>query len=64
MIEAKVRVAGLQRTLNVQRLVHKWVRPHWGLAQGPTPGMPIGFYHRPVKMEKFLRWQGSPSITL
>lgn len=22
--------AGLQRVLDVQRLVHNWVRPHWG----------------------------------
>jgi hypothetical protein len=24
---------GLQRALNVQRLIHNWVRPHWGLAK-------------------------------
>ena len=31
------RVDGLQRSLTVQRLVHNWVRPHWGLEQGTTP---------------------------
>ena len=26
------RVEGLQRVLDVQQLVHNWVRPHWGLS--------------------------------
>lgn len=29
-------VFGLQRTLTVQRLVHNWVRPHWGLDSKTT----------------------------
>jgi hypothetical protein len=24
------KVEGLQRSLSVQRLVHNWVKPHWG----------------------------------
>lgn len=57
------RVEGLQRALTVQRLVHNWVRPHWGLAKGTTPAMAIGLYHRPVKMEELLSWRGAPPIT-
>lgn len=57
------KVKGLQRTLNVLRLVHNWVRPHWGLAKGTTPAMAIGLYHRPVKMEALLTWRGFPSPT-
>ena len=36
------RVEALQRVLDVQRLVHNWVRPHWGLANGTTPAMAMG----------------------
>jgi len=57
------RVDGLQRSLIVQRLVHNWVRPHWGLNQGTTPAMAMGFYHRPVKMEELLTWRRFPSTT-
>lgn len=56
-------VFGLQRTLSVQRLVHNWVRPHWGLGKKTTPAMALGLYHRPVKMEELLTWRGFPSST-
>ena len=56
-------VTGLQRALTVQRLVHNWVRPHWGLDQGTTPAMALGLYHQPVKMEELLTWRGCPSTT-
>jgi hypothetical protein len=35
---AKV-VEGLQRALNVQRLIHNWIRPHWGLQKNQTPAL-------------------------
>lgn len=57
------RVEGLQRALTVQRLVHNWVRPHWGLGKKTTPAMALGLYHRPVKMEELLTWRGFPSTT-
>lgn len=56
-------VTGLQRALTVQRLVHNWVRPHWGLDQGTTPAMALGLYYQPVKMEELLTWRGCPSTT-
>jgi hypothetical protein len=49
--------------VTVQKLIHNWVRPHWGLAKGTTPAMVMGFYDRPVKMEEFLCWRGLPPIT-
>ena len=54
---------GLQRSLTVQRLVHNWVKPHWGLGKKTTPAMSLGLYHRPVKMEELLTKRGFPSIT-
>jgi len=48
------RVEALQRVLDVQRLVHNWVRPHWGLANGTTPAMAMGFCSRPVSMHELL----------
>lgn len=44
------RVEGLQRALDVQRLVHNCVRPHWSLAKGMTSAMAIEFCNRPVSM--------------
>lgn len=49
------RVAGLQRALNVQRLIHNWVRPHWGHGGKRTPAMAMGFIERSVTIaELFL----------
>lgn len=47
-------VSGLQRSLTVQRLVHNWVGPHWGLGKGRTPAMALGLSEQPVKMEEML----------
>lgn len=49
---AKIR-EGLQRVLDVQRIIHKriihyWVRPHWGLGKNTTPAMAIGLCPRPL----------------
>lgn len=42
------RVKGLQRALNVQRLIHNWVRLHWGLGKRRTPAMTLKFIERPL----------------
>ncbi|AFY91869.1 hypothetical protein Cha6605_0590 [Chamaesiphon minutus PCC 6605] len=36
-------VEGLQRVLDVQRLIHNWVKPHWGLGKCFTPAMAMGY---------------------
>ena len=55
---------GLQRVLDVQRLVHNWVRPHWGLAKQQTPAMAMGYYHRPISMAELLTTRGLNSFVL
>ncbi len=40
-------VQGLQRALDVQRLVHNWVRPHWSLAKGTTKSDSNGVLQSP-----------------
>lgn len=44
------KTAGLQRSLDVQRLIHNWVRPHWGLGTKTTPAVAMGFTTRPISM--------------
>ena len=57
------RLEGLQRVLDVQRLVHNWVRPHWGLGRNMTPAMAIGYCNRPISMHELLTQRGfSPFI--
>jgi len=56
------RVEGLQRVLDVQRLVHNWVRPHWGLAKGTTPAMAMELCDRPVSMHELLTQRSFSSI--
>jgi hypothetical protein len=51
------KLCGLQRVLDVQRLVHNWVRSHWGLGKNQTPAMAIGYYHRPISMTELLTVQ-------
>lgn len=46
--------AGLQRSLDVQRLIHNWVRPHWGMGAKTTPAMSMGFTTRPIAMSELL----------
>jgi hypothetical protein len=50
---AKTKTA-LQRTLDVQRIIHNWVRPHWGLGGKVTPAMAMGFVPRPLTMHEIL----------
>ncbi len=59
---AKV-VEELQRVLDVQRLVHNWVRPHWGLEKNQTPAMAMGYLERPVSMLELLSSRGFQYIT-
>ncbi|MBW4550800.1 MAG: hypothetical protein KME35_06785 [Aphanocapsa sp. GSE-SYN-MK-11-07L] len=59
---AKV-VEGLQRALNVQRLIHNWVRPHWGLQKNRIPAMAMGYLERPVTMLELLSSRGFKDIT-
>ena len=56
-------VKGLQRALNVQRLIHNWVRPHWGLGKTQTPAMAMGFIQRPVKISEILLSKGFECFT-
>jgi hypothetical protein len=56
-------VEGLQRALDVQRLVHNWVRPHWGLGKKQTPAMAMGYLERPVTMIEILSSRGFQFIT-
>ena len=60
---AKVKTA-LQRTLDVQRLIHNWVRPHWGLGSKVTPAMAMGFISRPITMHELLNSRGFQSLPL
>lgn len=56
------RVEGLQRVLDVQRLVHNWVRPHWGLGKKITPAMAMGYCNRPISMHELLTQRGFSSL--
>lgn len=57
------RVEGLQRALNVQRLIHNWVRPHWGHGGKRTPAMAMGFIARPITIAQLLLSRGFKSFT-
>lgn len=51
-------VEGLQRALNVQRLLHNWVKPHSSLNKKTTPAMAMGFITRPLKIQEILTCRG------
>ena len=53
----------LQRVLDVQRLIHNWVRPHWGLGKKTTPAMAMGYCARPLPTHALLTTQRFHSIT-
>ncbi|ASC71823.1 hypothetical protein XM38_027770 [Halomicronema hongdechloris C2206] len=57
-------VEGLQRALDVQRLIHNWVRPHGSLGKARTPAMAMGFIQRPLKLSEILLARGFESLTL
>lgn len=49
---------GLQRALNVQRLLHNWVRCHWSLPKNTTPAMAMGYTTRPIQISEILTSRG------
>lgn len=57
------RLAGLQRVLDVQRLVHNWVRSHWGLSKKTTPAMAMGYCEHPLSIHKLLTSRGFHCLT-
>ena len=59
---AKV-VEGLQRALDVQRLIHNWVRPHGRFRQKMTPAMAMGFIDRSLSIEEILTSRGFQDFT-
>jgi hypothetical protein len=56
-------VKGLQRALNVQRLIHNWVRFHWSLGKTTIPAMAMGFIDRPLKISEMLLCRGFEYLT-
>jgi len=56
------RVAALQRVLDLQRLVHNWVRPHHGLEKNTTPAMAMGYCDRPITVHELLTHRGFASL--
>jgi len=56
------KLPGLQRILDVQRLIHNWVRPHWGLEKQTTPAMKMGFCSRPLSIMEILSSRGFDDI--
>jgi hypothetical protein len=58
------KVEGLQRALDVQRLIHNWVKPHWGLGKCVTPSMAMGYSLRPVSIHELLTQRGFLTLSL
>lgn len=56
------RVEGLQRALDVQRLLHNWVRPHFSLGKMVTPAMAMGFFDRPLTTRELLTLPGFSAL--
>ena len=54
---------GLQRILDVQRLIHNWTRPHWGLGKKTTPAMAMGYCNRPISTLELLTMRGFHCVT-
>lgn len=57
-------VEGVQRALDVQRLLHNWVRPHGRFSQKTTPAMVMGFIDRPLAISEILTSRGFDDFTL
>lgn len=47
-------VDGLQRVLDVQRLVHNWVRSHTDLGKNVISAMTMGYCQRPLSTQEIL----------
>ncbi|WP_148216055.1 IS1 family transposase [Acaryochloris marina] len=56
-------VEGLQRALNVQRLIHNWCRSHYSHGYQRTPAMVMGFIQRPVKIGEVLTVRAFECLT-
>lgn len=54
---------GLQRALDVQRILHNWVRPRWGLGKRTTPAMAIGLCNRLLSTQELLGMRGFQNIS-
>ncbi|NJN75081.1 MAG: hypothetical protein HC796_00960 [Synechococcaceae cyanobacterium RL_1_2] len=52
----------LQRVLDVQRLVHNWIRPHQSLGKNTTPAMKRGFISCPIGFQEMLNSRGFEPI--
>ncbi len=57
------RVEGLQRVLDVQRLVHNWVRSHGGVGKKTTPAMAMGDCEHPLSIHELLTSRGFHCLT-
>lgn len=57
------KVEGLQRALNVQRLIHNWCHTHWSHGYQRTPAMEMDFIQRPIKIVEVLTARGLECIT-
>lgn len=57
------RVEGLQRVLDVQRLIHNWVKPHWDLGNCITPSMAMGYSLHPFSIVELLTHRGFFSVS-
>jgi hypothetical protein len=57
-------VEELQRVLNMQRMIHNWVRPHWGLGKTEIPAMAIGYIDCSITMLELLSTRGFKHVTL
>ena len=57
------RVEGLQRVLDVQRLIRNWVRPNWGLKHKTTPAMAMGYCQRPLSVAELLTLREFDDLT-
>ncbi|MEM8641855.1 MAG: hypothetical protein AAGG51_24020 [Cyanobacteria bacterium P01_G01_bin.54] len=62
-INVTKRMEGLQRALDVQRLLHNGVRPHYSLGKKVTPAMAMGYWDGPLTTQEFLTLPGFPSLS-
>ncbi|MEO0377782.1 MAG: IS1 family transposase [Cyanobacteria bacterium P01_A01_bin.17] len=54
---------GLQRSVDVQRLIHNWVRVHISLPDKSTPAMSMGYIERPVTLREILTCRGFEALS-
>jgi hypothetical protein len=54
---------GLQRALDVQRILPNGARPDWGLGRRMTPAMALGLCTRPLSTQEILCMRGVQSVS-